>query len=130
MNTQDTRGRRCGAATPTGPCGRRVRHEGDRCYLHPSATLQPGTTGDGTVAVVTFDWQVVTVTSDAVRVWLPERVALRLARDLQAFYATPPEDRHADACTRRAAPAATPNVGPRRHPWLDAGNAGQNRRGI
>lgn len=21
-------------------------------------------------------------------------------------------------------------VGPRRHPWLDAGNAGQNRRGI
>ena len=131
MNTQDTRGRRCGAATPTGPCGRRVRHEGDRCYLHPSATLQPGTTGDGTVAVVTFDWQVVTVTSDAVRVWLPERVALRLARDLQAFYATPhPRTGTPMRVLDVLHPLPPPNVGPRRHPWLDAGNAGQNRRGI
>lgn len=92
-------GNRCGASTASGRCRRRVRAAGQRCHLHPAfvVTLQPGTTGDGTVAVVTFDWQVVTVTSDAVRVWLPERVALRLARDLQAFYATPPEDRHADA---------------------------------
>ena len=74
---------RCGHVLDDGrECRRRVRVEGDRCHLHPWARIRPGTAVDGDVSVVVFGWDLVSVDAEGVRVWLPERAALRLARDL------------------------------------------------
>lgn len=79
---------RCGHVLDDGrECRRRVRVEGDRCHLHPWARIRPGTVVDGDVLVVVFGWDLVSVDAEGVRVWLPERAALRLARDLYAFHA-------------------------------------------
>lgn len=79
---------RCGHVLDDGrECRRRVRVEGDRCHLHPWARIRPGTVVDGDVSVVVFGWDLVSVDAEGVRVWLPERAALRLARDLYAFHA-------------------------------------------
>ena len=73
----------CGHVLDDGrECRRRVRVEGDRCHLHPWARIRPGTVVDGDVSVVVFGWDLVSVDAEGVRVWLPERAALRLARDL------------------------------------------------
>ena len=78
---------RCGHVLDDGrECRRRVRVEGDRCHLHPWARIRPGTVVDGDVSVVVFGWDLVSVDAEGVRVWLPERAALRLARDLYAFH--------------------------------------------
>ena len=77
---------RCGHVLDDGrECRRRVRVEGDRCHLHPWARIR-GTVVDGDVSVVVFGWDLVSVDAEGVRVWLPERAALRLARDLYEFH--------------------------------------------
>ena len=77
---------RCGHVLDDGrECRRRVRVEGDRCHLHPWARIRPGTVS-GDVAVVMFGWDLASVDAEGVRVWLPERAALRLARDLYSFH--------------------------------------------
>ena len=78
---------RCGHVLDDGrECRRRVRVEGDRCHLHPWATIRPGTTVSGDVAVVMFGWDLASVDAEGVHVWLPERAALRLARNLYSFH--------------------------------------------